>query len=55
MKLKALSSVKHDGEQYQAGDELPDMPKAQAAALVAAGAAEEAAKPAPAPAKGKGE
>ena len=53
MKLEALSAIKHDGEDFAAGDELPDMPKEQADALVASGAAN-AVKYAPAPAKGKG-
>ena len=52
MKLKALGNIQHDGEAFAAGEDLPDMPKEQAAALLASGAAEEV-KYAPAPAKGK--
>ena len=53
MKLEAMSAIKHDGEDFAVGEELPDMPKEHAEALLASGAAK-AVKYAPAPAKGKG-
>ena len=40
--VKATDPIKHDGQYYDVGDELPPMPKDQAEALIALGSAAKA-------------
>jgi hypothetical protein len=45
--IRTLSNIHHDGTLYAPGQEIPSLTDEQAAALVAAGAAEQAPEQAP--------